>query len=300
MIDKRKLGSYMRTSIFLFVVSLNLLFTNFGFCLDNTLDPALYLLPQQHRIKPILDQIFSDPTVLDNDKKFRDAGFITLYRRPFDKAHNILARAKFQPLSPDTHSALFRVAKHPALKGFLFKLYIDDEVGKMWQKGQERLVMRCRGARQIRTSILKHKIRRFTCPKKWLYQLGEHPVKQRRTSVLVVKDMQVLSGRVSKRKWKTKITKRHLVELFHILKKGYASLYLAKNIPYTKNHTFSCIDTEFPPRQFQLEKAKSYFSKKMQKYWVKLIKKNKKQKIFTENIALENTTDIESQAMITP
>jgi hypothetical protein len=274
----------MRSPFVLFIASCLLLFQNFVVCEQSSLDPTHYLLPQNHHIKATLNRIFSDPTVLDNDKNFCAAGFITLYRRPFDKAHNILARAKFHPISSKTHSALFRVAKHPALKGYLFKLYIEDEVGSMWQKGQERLILRCRGANQIRNSIQRHKIRRFTVAKKWLHMLPEHPVKKRKTFVLVAKDMKVCSSKISKNKWKTKITKRHLLELFQILNKGYASLYLVKNIPYTKYGTFSCIDTEYPPRKFPLEKAKRFFSEKMQKYWAKLIKKNEQQKIVEENV----------------
>lgn len=52
------------------------------------------------------------------------------------------------------------------------------------------------------------------------------------------------------------------------------SLGVALNIPYTKKGNFSCIDTEYPKRNLNLNKIKLSLSPENQVYWDDLILKN--------------------------
>ena len=110
------------------------LFLLFASGLHSQLDPTPYLLPSDHRLKPVLDKLFADPATAYSAKAFMQAGF--------------------QMLVPKRPSGI-RVAKHPALKGYLVKIYLKSEVKSNYQKSQQSLIQRCVGASEIQKLITR-------------------------------------------------------------------------------------------------------------------------------------------------
>lgn len=214
---------------------------------------APYLLGEDNRLHHSLAKLFSDPEILYDQASIDHAGFITLYHR----------------------SSGMRVLKHPKLKGYLIKAYLHSEKKKSGANFQW-LIDRCKGAENIRNLITKKNLRYFTVPDKWIYLLPGAPYEDdcKQNAVLVVTDMQLVDREESSHAWKTKITKRHLRELYCILSHGFASCYLVHNIPYTKNGTFTCIDTAYPYRNYRRYSVKSYFSEEMKRYWDLLLVKH--------------------------
>lgn len=223
-------------------------------------DPSPYFLPQNHHLKPILDEIFYSPKVLANKQSLAEAGFVVVCFRARNELY---------------------VVRHPQAKGYLFKVYLESEIKETLTQKYQRFVKRCVGAAAIRQVINEYKLHYFAVPDKWLYELpvsalNEEEKNQTRAMILVVQDMQLTTGDESKYAWRKKITKNHLQELYRILSRGYASLGLWHNIPYTRTKQFACIDTERSKRKYKLEFIKKYFSKKMKKEWDKILKKEAK------------------------
>ncbi|MDB6080801.1 MAG: hypothetical protein JWO53_73 [Chlamydiia bacterium] len=214
-------------------------------------DPTPYLLPANHRIASILKKIFSKSHVIANNRSFKKAGFVTLFVRK---------------------KASLRVAKHHALKGYLLKIYLEDEAGKHFVERQNRLIVRVANAANVRQFIANNNIQTITIADKWLYQLPSSAKTKKRAFVVVAQDMKLVSRKKCEAAWKTKATTRHLDELYLLLSHGYASLALPQNIPYTKSGKFACIDTEYTQRVYNLSRVKRYFSKSMAKYWDTILK----------------------------
>lgn len=224
-----------------------------------TTDPTPFLLPIHHPLHPILDSIFSRGSALKNEKTFSEAGFETVCVK---------------------HSSGIRLARHPLVKGYLFKIYLDSDVyhrgiRDSWSK-QDCLIQRCMGAAKIRTLINSSHLQCFSVPDKWLYGIPLNATERANQSlVLVETDMRVLNKKKSLQAWKTQVTKKHLEELLIILKNGCGSGGLAINVPYTKSGKFAFIDTEYPERVFDLPQEKKFFSQEMQSYWDFLLSRNK-------------------------
>lgn len=208
---------------------------------------VLHALPSDHVLKEGLEEIFAiNSTPFESIDSLSECGFEVLHKQEKSK---------------------IVVVKHPQLEGYLIKGYLNSEMEPNTQNVYyQKLIDRCIGAENIRTLIRKKKIKNFTVPDKWLYTLQDG----KNTVVLIVTDMQLVSSDESRMAWRERVGKEHLKELFLILSRGYASCWLAANIPYTKNGTFSCIDTEYPQRKLDLKKAKKYFSPKMQKQWKRI------------------------------
>lgn len=227
---------------------------------DETLNKKLnkkikpYLIPNLHTIKPVLDSIFSNNLATLNESKFNAAEFTTL---------------------EISHANFLRIALHPNLPGYLFKIYLDDETRTRNQKKSwECLLDRCIGAENIRNLIKKKGLRHFIVPDKWIYPLLENGQtrKSGHSAVLVETFIELASHNECKEAWE-QATPDLLDELYCILSHGYASAYLLANIPYTKNGLFACIDTEYPKRKIKYGQARQFFSENMQIYWDKLVKK---------------------------
>lgn len=222
-----------------------------------------YLIPLTHPAKTILDDIFSKGRVTKNEETFADAGFITVSVRPF---------------------SFIVVSKHPDLPGYLQKIYLDSEKRvKHSTPGWQWLVYRCQGAENVRNLIKSKKLQFFSVPDKWIYPLPAPDedtklAKNAQPIILLVTDMELASQEESEEAWKSKVTKKHIDELYIILSHGFASCHLSWNIPLTKNGKFCCIDTEHPKRKPKYHKVKPYLSKEMGEYLDKLVKNGGKDK----------------------
>lgn len=216
---------------------------------------APHLLPLRHKMKPVLDAIFSTSRAIENEDSLAAAGFITLHSK---------------------QSSFVKVLKHPEVPGYLFKIYMDTETRlKQDKPGWEWLTQRCEGAKRIRDFIKNKKIKHFSVPDKWLYLLPIDPPTKgpiHQPVVLLVTDMNLVSKPEILEAWKTVPTREYLDELYYILSHGCGSRFLSSNIPYTKSGKFAFIDTEYPDRKITLWKVKEFLSDEMQLYWDELCK----------------------------
>lgn len=220
---------------------------------------APYLLPTTHPAKPILDVIFSQSRAIANKETFANAGFITLHAQP---------------------SSYIRVAKHPAIPGYLLKVYLDTIVElKRGRVGWQWLTDRCIGAENIKKLIKKKKLQFFTVADKWIYPLPPEPKPQEPAQpiVLLVRDMNLVSYHDSVSAWKN-ASHALINELYCVLSHGYGSYFLPGNIPLTKSGKFAFVDTEYPKRKISMHNVKRFLSTEMKGYWDQLVKSGGKKK----------------------
>lgn len=215
-----------------------------------------FLLPLNHPLKPILDEIFTKSRVNENNQTVIDAGF----QRLAVKATSQIA-----------------VLKHPTMPGYLIKLYLENVIPNKNKAGWEWLSQRCAGAKAVRNLIKDKKLKHFRVANKWLYPLPLNPastqnIKNQEIFALVVTDMNIVSYNESEYFWKHNITKSVLDELYVILSHGLASTAVILNEPPTKDGKFACIDTEHPKRNYDLKVVLQYLSYDMGAYWKKLVK----------------------------
>ena len=106
---------------------------------------APYLLPLDHPMRAILDSIFSQSRVIQDEKTLADAGFI-IVAGPMSRSFVIVAR-------------------HPLIPGYVFKLYLDSEDRLRKEVAHWiSLTRRCVGAQGIRQIIERKKIQHFLVP----------------------------------------------------------------------------------------------------------------------------------------
>lgn len=226
---------------------------NFGVDQKRIHEITPYLIPHDHPVKDSLDYLFSQSRATENEHSLVDAGFEIIAKMPV---------------------SYIVVARHYDAPGYIFKIYLDSEMRT--RKGIPNwkwLLARCRGAQKIRKVIKEKKLRYFSVPDKWLYPLPQYPLSREQYAqpvILIETDMEIETHEVTKMSWLT-VKPKHLDELYEVLKNGYGSFHLTRNVPYTKKGKFAFVDTEFPRRILKLEKAKKYLSPNMQKYWDKLI-----------------------------
>ncbi len=214
-----------------------------------------YLIPHDHPAKDSLDYIFSQSRVTENESSLVDAGFEIIAKMPV---------------------SFVVVARHYAMPGYIFKIYLDSEVRTREGTPHWKLLSsRCKGARRIRKVIKEKRLRYFSVPDKWLYPLPQYPLSKEQYAqpvILIETDMEIENDEVTKMSWLT-VKQKHLDELYEIFKSGYGSCHLLRNVPYTKKGKFAFVDTEYPRRNLKLKSIKKYLSPAMQKYWDNLIEK---------------------------
>lgn len=217
-----------------------------------------FLLPSTHAIKPALDAIFGASRATVYDETLRAAGFEIKFLQP---------------------RSYIRVVCHPLLPGFLLKLYLDsDKRKKKGIPGWKWLVNRCEGAQKIRETIAKSHVKLFLVPKKWIYALPLSPPPPTgpqfdpKPVILVVQEMNLVSYAENKVAWKTKITRKHLEELYLIISQSGGSSYRPDNIAYTQDGTFAFIDTEYPDHKPDYHSIRPYLNDGTRGYWDKLVK----------------------------
>jgi hypothetical protein len=235
--------------------------TNYpNFCDNSCLDERMrtlvapYLLPEEHPLKCVVDHLFSQSRVTENMDSLMGAGF------------QIIAAMQ---------NSYIVVARHAAVPGYVFKIYLDAEKRSRDNKPNwEWLLKRCYSARIIRLKIAQKRIEHFVIPDKWIYLLPPLPTSN--TShpspfIIMETDMDLEPVAISRKAWKTEVTRAQLRELYAILRHGYGTVNLG-NIPRTQNGQFAFIDTEFSRRRHNLKHVKKYLSKDMARYWDHLIK----------------------------
>ncbi|NGX42789.1 MAG: hypothetical protein K940chlam7_01077 [Chlamydiae bacterium] len=222
-------------------------------------DLSPYFLPEDHPIKEMLDDIFSNKKrVIQSKKSLKKAKFKIIregkYRHPY-------------------------VVSHPRLEGYLLKLYTDAQ--EYANKKEIRSVCRIFGAQLMQEALDRYGYNSlFKVPKKWIYPLPAEPSPPdkkkycRRNFVLVVEDMEILNKEKNYDMWKsTAITTEKLDALYIIVNElGLCDSIVAFNIPFSSDGKIAFIDTEYfhrwPIKFYRLD---HYLSLEMRGYWKQLI-----------------------------
>src|SRR3984893_13685384 len=115
-----------------------------------------YLLPFDHLARMLLQKLFQHCDAIDNEAAFLEAGF---------------------KIRSKKERSLMRVATHPALAGYVFKVFFVEEQGRVREKpcGWKSFNVRYEQAERIRRVIDEQAFRHFRVPRKWLFRAPTHP-----------------------------------------------------------------------------------------------------------------------------
>ncbi|MEC7840082.1 MAG: hypothetical protein VX777_08595 [Chlamydiota bacterium] len=216
-----------------------------------------HLISESHPMKKTLDEIFhSNTRVVFNSKSLKKAGF--------------------KNTKPGKWSGTI-VATHKKLKGYLVKMYTDDQKGYIdWAK----FIDRVKGAKSIKKAIEKNGWNNiFKVPNKWIYPLPESPAPpigySRKNFVLLVEDMDLLPKNVNLRMWRGAPMKKTMLNAIFLLLKeeGLRDSVYAFNLPFSKDKKIALVDTEYhhiwPVHYLSLLQ---YLSPSNREYWKQLVK----------------------------
>lgn len=217
-----------------------------------------HLLPASHSIKPFLDALFSTTRATFSLESLEEAGF------------RFSAPRKF------THLI---VARHPALPGYILKLYVDVQRYHKDLPEWDFWVKRVEGAERLREEIKKRAVEVFfKVPHKWIYVLPEEPKPVAgyypKQTILVEEDMDILGDKENKELWASSYVSFWLLEtLFQLLKEvGLYDGAKPDNIPFSHDGRMAFVDTQtFGHSAVRYKKLLPYLSKENQGYWKSLI-----------------------------
>lgn len=224
-------------------------------------DPAVwnqvkpYFLPEEHPVKPYLDLIFSPSRVILNAKALKKAGFTNT--KP-TKYNNMI------------------VAKHPKLKGYLVKLYTDQQPnGDGWSEWHSRVV----GAASVQATINKHGYQEmFKVPKKWIYPLPDGPTPPpgtfRQHFILVVEDMKIHKKKDNLFHWRSFAMTEERLDAIHTIfqEEGLIDSIYPHNLPFAKDGKQAFVDTQHHHRwPIDFANLTHFLSPKMQVHWTQKI-----------------------------
>lgn len=215
-----------------------------------------YLIPENHPMLSRLDRIFKNSRASQDADHMREAGF-----------------AKPSPLGPSRPV----VTRHPLLKGFLLKLYLDTQVGI---NEVNRLSRRVAGALSCEEAVKRLGYEHiFRIPKKWLYPLPDSPSPKRgldrKNFVLIVQDMNILPSIRNRQKWKSSAATKEILNALYVLfeDQGLADSVFAFNVPFDRDGYIAIIDTEiFHVWPVPFEKYLKWLDHNGQKHWKFLMK----------------------------
>jgi len=146
--------------------------------------------------------------------------------------------AGFDVNQPASHNIM--VGRHPTIDRYLFKKYSDD----FPQRNQlDNYEARVRGADKIRAVINRRHLRHIAVPHKWLYELPRSFSERRRSYVLVVDRMDLLSVTETTKKYQT-IDPAVLDDLCRVLFEFRGFDAAIHNLRFTTSGQIAFIDTE--------------------------------------------------------
>ncbi len=182
------------------------------------------LLPSDHHLQPVLQELFIHPTMFDSIENLKNEGFTLISHNP----NKIM------------------VASHSSLKGFLIKKF-NNHISQ--EEQLENYLKRIEGARALADFIKSEHLESIITPKKWLYTLS-HPFNQQgKTSyLLIVEKLDICEGKGKKDGEVAKryhaISKKTLVELCKVVLQFRGLDSAPCNMPFTKHNQIAFIDTE--------------------------------------------------------
>lgn len=217
-----------------------------------------FIIPNDHPIKYRLDAIFSASRAFYDFQSMEAAGFTATI--------------------PQHHTGII-VTRHPELKGYVIKAYLDIQEyhsGKpeyyFWKK-------RAIGAQLIRKSIEEHNYGHLLkVPQKWLYLIPDDPAPLPglpKMFILVEEDMDIYDSETNKELWGSQIVTKKLLKSFYnvITELGLFDCAKPDNCPISKDGRVAFVDTQcYHFKKVKYHKLTPYLSPSMKKYWKKLIK----------------------------
>jgi len=213
------------------------------------------LLPSDHSAARIIEALFRRFAVIESEALFLEAGF------------NILSKRG---------RSLMRVATHPMVTGYVFKVFFVDELPCVREKsrGWGGFIRRCDQAERIRRLIEEHAFQYFKVPRKWLFHAPHHPAcrPDDQPMILVAEFQDLLPRADNEHAWSHSITEDHLDELYAVISRAGGASYRPDNIALTTDGRFAFIDTEHSSGQHDYESIVPYLSGEMRRYWSNLIK----------------------------
>lgn len=218
---------------------------------------ASYLMPENHPIKPALDQLFSASRVLLNWESLCAAGFEATKPRKFTR---------------------LIVASHPDFPGYIFKLFVDAQRYEKKELVHEYWINRIVGARLIEEQIVRNGWQHyFKVPKKMLYILPKDPQPPKefyaKNSILVEDNMNIFSSSDNNALWKSdSISTEFLKALFTLAESIGLGDMKPDNIPFSLDGRAAFVDTQTYHVKGGAKKMTSYLSPENQTYWKQLIK----------------------------
>jgi hypothetical protein len=215
------------------------------------------LLPSAHPARALLETLFLGSSIIDNEGAFREAGFEVRVKKL---------------------RSLMRVATHPTLAKYIFKVFLVEEqqCEREKSRGWKGFATRCRQADRIRTVIQKSGIQHFKVPHKWLFYPPYHPScsLDDQPMILVAEYQDLLSRKENEQAWLHSVTEGHLDELYAIIDGAGGVSCRPDNIALTQQGQFSFIDTEHSSETRDYQSITPYLSKRMCQYWSDLIQGN--------------------------
>jgi hypothetical protein len=188
-----------------------------------------HFLPPEHPIKQQLDKIFKKHRVLDSEKSLAKAGFTGGVIRKWTR---------------------LVVAKHPKMKGFVFKAYLDTQHPHRGLPEYEFWLKRIEGTRILKEYIDAHHWQdEFKVPRKWIYPLPEKPHakgKYPKNFLLIAEDMDIYSDAENERIWESDLISPTLLDhLFQMITDlGFRDCAKPDNIPFARDGRVALIDTQ--------------------------------------------------------
>lgn len=210
----------------------------------NDVEP--YLLPEDHPIKLELDSIFSVNCI---------ANGVELYKAGF-RCYN------------HSNPKKVTVGKHPKLKGYIVKLFLDNQpVDIEWPHW----IKRIEGARLIGKMIEeKAYTASFKVPRKWIYCIPcKNETPSGRHFILIAEDMEIVSIAENLSQWKNQATYEEIYMFWDLLATCglFDSVYI-DNISYCKDGMYAFVDTEhYLHWPVDYKKFNKFLKKGRLKYW---------------------------------
>ncbi|CUI16923.1 conserved hypothetical protein [Candidatus Protochlamydia naegleriophila] len=222
-----------------------------------------FLIPSNHAAKIKLDDILS------NVQAFYDLQ--SMEAASFDKA------------LPQHHTQII-VTRHPELKGYVIKAYLDVQDYHSGKPEYYFWIKRILGAELIRQAIASHGYGHLLkVPHKWIYQLPDngsnasnHALKK--YFILVEEDMDLYDDAINVAFWGSEwVTNEYLEALYTIVTElGLFDCTKPANCPISKDGRIAFVDTQsFHAKRVKYQKLTPYLSPTMQAYWLELIAGNK-------------------------
>jgi hypothetical protein len=215
-----------------------------------------HVLPFDHPARRFLETLFRGSSVLDSEAAFIAAGF---------------------EIRNKQRRSLMRVATHPALAGYVFKVFFVDELAYAREKprGWSGFVRRCNQAERIRRVIQDGGLQHFKVPRKWLFHTPHHPScgPDDQPMILVAEFQDLLPRADNEHAWCHSIAEGHLDELYAIIEGAGGVSSRPENIALTRQGWFAFIDTEHSSRRHGYETIAPYLSGEMRQYWSNLIER---------------------------